>query len=66
MAVGVVTVSRASAKAAAVGKRSPGTWARARWIAWSTASGTFARILRTLGTGSVKRRIRITCAVGPV
>ena len=40
--------------------------ARARWMAWSTPSGTSGRVARTLGTGSVNRFAMIACAVGPV
>ena len=46
--------------------RSAATGASARWIAWSTASGTLGRIRRTLGTGSISRLAMIACAVGPV
>ena len=50
----VAAVSSASPKAAAVANRSAGTMARARWIAWSTPSGTSGRTARTLGAGSAE------------
>ena len=56
----------ARAKSPAVAKRSAATGASARWIAWSTPSGTLGRTRRTLGTGSISRLAMIACAVGPV
>jgi hypothetical protein len=55
---------RALPNSAAVANRSAGTGASARRTASSTASGTLGRARRTLGGGSVRRRITIACGVG--
>ena len=54
----------ARANSAAVANRSAATGASARWMAWSTASGTLGRVRRTLGGGSLRRRAIIAWAVG--
>ena len=58
--------SSARANSAAVAKRSAGTKASARLMAWSTASGTAGRTRRTLGTSPAMRLAITACAVGPV
>src|SRR5262245_1795466 len=59
-------VRSAQAKARAVGNRLVAIGARARWMAWSTDSGTQDRSARTLTGGSAMRLARMACAVGPV
>ena len=56
----------ASAKAAALGKRSAGSTASARAIACSTAGGPAGRRRRTRGGGSVNRLAITAFAEAPV
>ena len=58
-------LASASAKAAAVGKRSAGTLASARITLRSTPSGTAARTVRSGGTGSIAWRASSCWAVAP-
>ena len=56
----------ASANSVVVGKRSAGTFARARRMASSAASGIVARTIEGGETVSSECRAMMACAVGPV
>jgi hypothetical protein len=64
--VGCQPVGSAAANCWAVVNRSAGARASAFASAASTVGGTDSRMTETLGSGSVMRRAKIACAVGPV